>query len=90
MFDGYLVSYAQNREDIILDGFFKNENQGFYVDIGAYDPDIDSVTRYFYNKGWRGINIEPQQERLDLFLSKRPDDLNICAGISNKNTKLST
>lgn len=88
MFDGYLVSYAQNREDIILDGFFKNENQGFYVDIGAYDPDIDSVTRYFYNKGWRGINIEPQQERLDLFLSKRPDDLNICAGISNKNTKL--
>jgi hypothetical protein len=32
---------------------------GFYIDIGAGDPDRDTVTRAFYERGWQGINIDP-------------------------------
>lgn len=88
MIPNYSVSYAQNREDIILDAFFDDHEKGFYVDVGAYDPDYDSVTKLFYLKGWRGINVEPQSNRFEHFKSKRTKDVNINLGISDKNTTL--
>ncbi|WP_159006116.1 FkbM family methyltransferase [Bradyrhizobium sp. S69] len=54
-----LVSYAQNFEDVILWRALKHVAQGFYVDIGAQDPVIDSVSLAFYEKGWRGVHVEP-------------------------------
>ena len=33
--------------------------KGFYIDVGAGDPVVNSVTAAFYAAGWRGINIEP-------------------------------
>src|SRR5439155_647679 len=53
------VSYAQNGEDFTLWCALHDVDAGTYIDIGAYDPDIDSVTRAFYDRGWSGINIEP-------------------------------
>jgi FkbM family methyltransferase len=84
----HLVTYAQNREDIILRAFFDPEEAGFYVDVGAYDPDEDSVTKLFYMRGWRGVNVEPQTDRYKLFVHKRPRDINVNKGISNKSGKL--
>lgn len=83
-----VISYAQNREDIILSAFFDLDKKGFYVDIGAYDPDFDSVTKFFYLRGWRGINVEPQPDRFKLFEAKRPHDINLNLGVSNENTTL--
>jgi FkbM family methyltransferase len=80
--------YAQNREDIILQAFFPDKITGFYVDIGAYDPETDSVTKLFYDKGWSGINIEPQPDRHKLFNTKRKRDINLQLGVSNANTTL--
>ena len=57
-----IVSYAQNFEDVMLHRALKNIDQGFYIDVGANDPEIDSVTKAFYDMGWRGINIEPVAE----------------------------
>lgn len=82
------IYYGQNREDIILESFFIGEKTGFYVDVGAYDPIIDSVTKRFYDNGWSGINIEPQPDKYALFVKKRPRDINLNIGISNKNTTL--
>jgi FkbM family methyltransferase len=80
----YVVTYAQNREDIILDGFFRDRKKGFYVDVGAGSPNVDSVTRIFYEKGWSGINIDPI-ERIHKDLNKvRPRDINLNLGVSNK------
>ena len=56
------ISYAQNFEDVILRRALKDIEKGFYVDVGAHDPVIDSVTKAFYDLGWRGINIEPVKE----------------------------
>ena len=53
------ISYAQNFEDVILWRALKHVENGFYIDIGAQDPVIDSVSRGFYEKGWRGLHVEP-------------------------------
>ena len=54
-----IVSYSQNAEDVRLWRVFRHVENGFYVDVGAADPNVDSVTRLFYEHGWSGINIEP-------------------------------
>lgn len=54
-----IVSYSQNAEDIRLWRVFRTVESGFYVDVGAADPYVDSVTHLFYEHGWSGINVEP-------------------------------
>jgi FkbM family methyltransferase len=84
-----IVSYSQNREDIILSAFFGNIDKGFYVDVGAFYPDIDSVTKYFYDRNWSGINIEPNSELIKLLEAARPRDINLNIGVSEKKSTLS-
>jgi len=78
-----VVSYAQNREDVIIDGFFSGAKSGFYVDIGASDPVKDSVTKFFYDKGWSGINVEPNPSIYKKLQKERPRDVNVNAAVSN-------
>lgn len=82
------IYYSQNREDLILQAFFPDVKRGFYVDVGAYDPDYDSVTKLFYLQRWHGINIEPQLNRYKVFVKKRTRDINLNVGVSNKKGKL--
>jgi len=82
-----IISYAQNKEDIILASFFKDVKNGFYVDIGAAHPDYLSVTKYFYIKGWSGINVEPNQRLYDLILKSRPRDSNYKFAVSDSKKK---
>lgn len=79
-----VVTYAQNREDIILSGFFDMSQPGFYVDVGANDPTHESVTKYFYDKGWRGINIEPIKTHFKQLQRQRPRDINLNIGVAAK------
>lgn len=83
-----VVSYAQNREDVLIGAFFEDVKRGFYVDIGANHPTDDSVTKYFYDKGWRGINVEPNSRLFSLLEQSRPRDINVRVGISDKEGKL--
>jgi glycosyltransferase involved in cell wall biosynthesis len=53
------VSYAQNFEDVMLWRALRSVERGFYIDVGANDPTLYSVTKAFHIRGWRGINIEP-------------------------------
>jgi FkbM family methyltransferase len=78
------ITYAQNREDLLLEAFFVDKKDGFYVDVGAYDPDVDSVTKLFYTKGWTGINVEPQPDQYARFVKRRSKDVNINAAIGAK------
>lgn len=79
----YIVSYAQNYEDVMLWRALRHIGSGFYIDVGAYSPDVDSVTRLFYDRGWRGINIEPQPYFLARLKEKRPHDINLGLAISD-------
>ncbi len=77
------ISYAQNFEDVILWRAFKNLQNGFYVDVGANDPINDSVTQAFYEKGWRGINIEPMEFYYERLINLRINDINIRTAVGN-------
>ncbi|QAY63393.1 FkbM family methyltransferase [Xylanimonas allomyrinae] len=78
------VSYAQHGEDVILWRALGARSGITYVDVGAYDPTEESVTRALYERGWRGVNIEPQPERLAAFENDRPDDTNLAIAIGSK------
>lgn len=78
-----MISYAQNFEDVVLNRVFHNEDSGRYVDVGAYHPEIESVTKHFYDKGWSGINIEPIDRFLQLFQEMRPRDQNVRTAIGS-------
>jgi FkbM family methyltransferase len=76
--------YSQFYEDYILGQVFKDQKRGFYVDVGANDPDESSVTKYFYLAGWRGINIEPIPELVEKLNKSRPEDTNRGVAISDR------
>ena len=78
-----VTSYAQNFEDVMLARAFPGE-KGFYVDVGANDPDIDNVTRVFYERGWSGINIEPLAANMKALLKKRARDINLEIAVGEK------
>ncbi|MEK7613195.1 MAG: FkbM family methyltransferase [Patescibacteria group bacterium] len=50
--------------------------------MGAHHPKRYSNTHLLYTKGWRGINIDPNPHTIDLFMSARPTDVNVCTGIA--------
>jgi FkbM family methyltransferase len=71
------ISYAQNHEDVLLRRAFHGIDRGRYIDVGAADPEIDSVTKSFYDQGWSGINIEPHPEFFRRLEADRDRDLNL-------------
>lgn len=58
-------------------------DKGFYIDVGAQDPEEDSVTKAFYDKGWRGINVEPSQHWFKKLEEQRPHDINLQVAASD-------
>ncbi len=75
------ISYAQNNEDVMLYRALREVKEGFYIDVGAQDPVIDSVTKAFYERGWRGINIEPNEEYFSKLQDDRPHDINMLTAV---------
>ncbi len=68
---------------MILRRIFEGQKRGFYVDVGAHHPHRFSNTHIFYQRGWSGINIEPNPDAIGAFKRARPRDTNLQAGISN-------
>lgn len=77
------VSYAQNFEDVILWRALQHVENGFYIDIGAQHPVLDSVSRSFYERGWRGINVEATIRYSKLLQDNRPGDINLNNAVGN-------
>lgn len=78
------ISYAQEGEDMILKRIYENQSSGFFVDIGAHHPQRFSNTYLLYQKGWRGINIDPTPGSMQVFEKIRPDDINLEMGIGSE------
>jgi FkbM family methyltransferase len=78
-------SYSQEGEDMIYRSYFENHKhyKGFYIDVGAHHPYRFSNTAHFYQKGWRGINIEPTPGAIKLFKIFRRRDINLNIGIDS-------
>ena len=55
-----IIYWSQYGEDLVLLSMLKDVDRGFYVDVGAMHPKYESVTKLFYDRGSRGINLEPR------------------------------
>jgi FkbM family methyltransferase len=78
------ISYAQNLEDVMLYRALRDVKRGFYVDVGANSPNQHSVTRALYERGWRGINIEPVPAFHEQLVAARPDDINLAIAVGDR------
>jgi FkbM family methyltransferase len=77
-------SYAQNGEDVVLWRALSDVPSGRYVDVGANHPTVESVTRAFYERGWRGIAVEPVHSFAELYREQRPGDIVVEAAITDR------
>ena len=67
--------------DVILWRALKHVERGVYVDVGAQDPYVDSVSLAFYEHGWRGLHVDASPYYADLLRKARPDEIVIEAVI---------
>jgi FkbM family methyltransferase len=81
-------SYSQSGEDMVLNTIFCNIKKGFYIDVGANNPIVQSNTHFFYKKGWTGINIDALPGSMKVFDRIRSRDINLEIPISDSEEKL--
>lgn len=75
------ISYAQNFEDVMLWRALKDVEKGCYIDLGAQDPVIDSVSLAFHERGWKGVHVEPVPRYAQMLRERRAGDLVIEAAV---------
>jgi FkbM family methyltransferase len=78
------LSYTQNLEDYHLSLALAGQSSGFYIDVGAGHPVADNVSFWFYERGWRGIVVEPQEKLASQYKHVRPRDICMTALIGAK------
>jgi FkbM family methyltransferase len=79
------TSWSQFAEDLIatqLLGYEKTD--GFYVDVGCFDPVTYSNTFMFYRRGWSGVCIDPNPKTAAAWRNVRPRDTMVTAAISQR------
>ena len=77
--------YSQFGEDKILFEIIpKTMLKGFYVDVGCFHPKKYSNTYMLYQRGWRGVNIDMEEDKINTFKIARPGDFNYLGAISDK------
>lgn len=83
------LHFSQFGEDIVLKELLKKEyRKGFYVDVGCYHPKKYSNTYMLHRKGWSGVNIDMEEDKIRLFNMARPHDYNVLSAVSDKKEKV--
>jgi len=81
-------SHSQQGEDLVLESIceFLRITNPSYLDVGAADPIQDNNTYLFYQKGCRGVLVEPNPSFCRRIEAARPGDkvLNIGVGVSDQ------
>jgi FkbM family methyltransferase len=57
---GAIFSHAVEAE--LKEEFFGGARSGYFVDVGANEPETDSETWHLEQAGWTGVLVEPQPE----------------------------
>ena len=79
---GVRTSYGQFGEDAVVQAMLKSR-EGFYVDVGAFDPVLYSNTYALYRRGWSGIVIDPNSDLSPLYRIFRPRDTFVHAAVGS-------
>ena len=78
------ISFSINREDVLLNRLFGNRDSGFFVDVGAAHPVFENDTKALSDRGWTGINIEPNVTFFRELADKRPRDRNLNLAVGDE------
>lgn len=81
-------SYSSFGEDRLILKFLSKLPTGFYVDVGAHAPKDYSNTYALYQRGWRGIAIDPDPDAIKAFGTDRPEDITLQIAIGTKPGKV--
>lgn len=70
------------QDKYLFETFFKDKQDGTYLDIGAHDGITISNSLFFSNIGWKGICVEPNKDVFQKLIVNRPNSicLNVCVG----------
>jgi FkbM family methyltransferase len=81
---------SSENELALVRKFFNNKQDGFYVDVGANDPVINSQTYHLEQLGWKGLLIEPLAYLADSLRENRKAIVAqfACSAPENHNKKL--
>jgi len=66
-------SFSQFGEDLLVWKYFSNKRDGFFVEVGANEPEYLSQTFLLERNGWRGILVEPQSTCCEQLRRIRPE-----------------
>ncbi len=81
------VSFAMYAEDVLM-SHMRPQGRGFYVDVGAFHPQMHSNTYKLYLKGWSGLTVEPNPDIAPAFRRARPRDAHLTLGIASRDGEL--
>ena len=75
-------AHIENRHDRLREAechlvgeFFSCVNDGFFVEVGAFEPVHASQTWHLAQRGWSGVLIEPIAELCEQLRAKRPESV---------------
>ena len=86
-----VFSYSQFAEDLIISNILKSlgENKsGCFVDVGSHHPRRGSNTYLLYKKGWSGLLIDLEEDKVLAAKLARPRDKAVMAAVSSSQKKV--
>ena len=67
------IQREHDAETDLVDEYFERRNEGFFVEVGANDPQKLSQTWKLEQRGWTGLLIEPIPELCERLRQARPN-----------------
>lgn len=68
-------------DEYLYNTFFKNKQNGFFIECGAFDGITESSCKVFDDIGWDGINIEAIPSEFLKLKNNRPNNTNLNIGL---------
>ena len=65
------VLIPHEEEEALVRAFFGNASEGFFVEVGANHPTINSQSWHLEQAGWSGVLVEPQPDLAAFLVSAR-------------------
>ena len=80
-------SFSISSVDLILERIFSNFKDGIYLDIGCNHPIKYNNTYLLFKKGWKGINVDLDNDSIKQFNLMRKNDYNVNVLITSKDNE---
>lgn len=84
------TSYSQYGEDLLIQLLIDDrKKKGVYVDVGCHHPRRGSNTYGLYRRGWRGLLVDIEQDKVLACRLARPRDTAVLAAVSDREEDVS-